>query len=58
MTDRKLQDSEKGTSVLDRFLKMVRETGSRRPRSSLGFYTRSALPALLSIQSGLKQEQL
>ena len=58
MTNRKTMDSERKNNTWSRFFEMVRKTESRRSRSDLEFYTRSAIPALLTLQSGLKQEQL
>ena len=58
MTNRKTMDSERKNNTWNRFFEMVRKTESRRSRSDLEFYTRSAIPALLTLQSGLKQEQL
>ena len=58
MMNKELRKSERNTNTLGRFLEMVRKTDSRRSRSDLEFYTRSAMPALLTLQSSLKLEQL
>ena len=58
MMYKELRKSERNTNTLGRFLEMVRKTDSRRSRSDLEFYTRSAMPALLTLQSSLKLEQL
>ena len=58
MMNKELRKSERNTNTLGRFLEMVRKTDSRRSRSDLEFYTRSAMPALLTLQSSLKPEQL
>jgi hypothetical protein len=53
-----MQDSGRNTNTWSRFLEMLRKADSRRSRSDLDFYTRSAMPALLTMQSGSKMEQL
>ncbi len=58
MEYREMPDYEKNGSVWNRFVEMVRRTDSRRSRSGLEFYTRSAVPALLTMQAGFRQEQL
>ena len=54
----KMQSSARNASTVGRFLQMVRKADSRRSRSALDFYTRSAVPALLTVQSAVRQEQL
>ncbi len=54
----KMQDSKRNSSPWSRFLEMVRKADNRRTRSDLEFYTHSAVPALLTMQSGSRQEQL
>ena len=58
MMYRRMQDSERSFNTVNRFFEMVRKTNSRRSRSDLEFYTRSAVPALITMQSLIKQEQL
>lgn len=58
MMYRKMQDSERSFNTVNRFFEMVRKTNSRRSRSDLEFYTHSAVPALLTMQSLIRQEQL
>ena len=58
MMYRKMQDSERSFNTVNRFFEMVRKTNSRRSHSDLEFYTRSAVPALLTMQSLIRQEQL
>lgn len=58
MMNSRMQDSGKNTNTWSRFLEMLRKADSRRSRSDLDFYTRSAMPALLTMQSGSKMEQL
>ena len=58
MMYRKMQDSERSSNTVNRCFEMVRKTNSRRSRSDLEFYTRSAVPALLTMQSLIRQEQL
>ena len=54
----KTQRSARSANTVGLFLEMVRKADSRRSRSGLDFYTRSAIPAFLAVQSVLKQEQL
>ena len=58
MMSQKIQHSGKNSNTWSRFFEIVRKTDSRRSRSDLEFYTRSAIPALLTMQSGMKPEQL
>ena len=58
MMNQKIQDSERKASLCSRFLETVRKTDSRRSRSGVEFYTRSAMPAMLTLQSCIRQEQL
>ena len=58
MMYKKMKASERNTNTLSRFFEMVRRTDSRRSGSDVDFYTRSAMPALLTMQSCFKQEQL
>ena len=58
MMNQKIQDSERKTSLCSRFLETVRKADSRRSRSGVEFYTRSAMPAMLTLQSCIRQEQL
>ncbi len=54
----KMQSSARNANTVGRFLEMIRKADSRRSRSGLDFYTRSAVPALLTAQSAVRQEQL
>ena len=54
----KKQNGKMNANTVSRFIEMVRRTDGRRSRSDLEFYTRSAMPALLTMQSCFKQEQL
>ena len=58
MTRNDMNENMRKNNAVGRFLAMVRRTDSRRARSDLDFYTYSAMPALLTMQAGLKQEQL
>ncbi len=58
MMNRKTKDSERISGTWNRFFEMVRKTDSRRSRSSLEFYSRSAVPALLTAQASIRPEQL
>ena len=58
MMYRKMQDSERNSNTWSHFFEMVRKTNSRRSRSDLEFYTRNAVPAILTMQSSIRQEQL
>ncbi len=58
MMNRKNRHSGRNANTWSSFFEMVRKTDSRRSRSDLEFYTRSAIPALLTMQSGVRQEQL
>lgn len=53
-----MQNSEKNANVWSRFFEMVRKMAARSSGSSLEFYGCSAMPALLTMQSGIKSEQL
>ncbi|MBR4503002.1 MAG: hypothetical protein IKP22_14145 [Clostridia bacterium] len=57
MTDKKLI-IEKNISTWSRFFEMVRKTDRRHSRTDLEFYTRSAMPTLLTMLSCFKPEQL
>ena len=57
MTDKKLI-IEKNISTWSRFFEMVRKTDSRHSRTDLEFYTRSAMPTLLTMLSCFRPEQL
>ena len=54
----KMGNTERSAATWNRFCEMVRKANSRRSRSDLEFYTHSAVPALLAMQSCFKQEQL
>ena len=58
MMNSRMQDSGRNTNTWSRFLEMLRKADSRRSSSDLDFYTRSAMPALLTMQSASKMEQL
>ena len=58
MMSQKIQHSGKNSNTWSRFFEMVRKTDSRRSRSSLEFYSRSAVPALLTAQASIRPEQL
>lgn len=58
MTHNDMNANARKFNAVGRFLDMVRRADSRRSRSDLDFYTYSAMPALLTMQAGLKQEQL
>jgi hypothetical protein len=53
-----IQYSERNANILSRFYEMVRKTAARSSGSNLEFYSYSTLPALLTMQSGFKSEQL
>ncbi len=53
-----IKNTENNASVWSRFYEMVRKTAARSSRSDLEFYSYSTLPALLSMQSAFKSEQL
>ena len=58
MMNGNMRNTEKNANTWSRFQETIRKAGSRRSRSGLDFYTRSAVPALLTLQSSLKEEQL
>lgn len=53
-----IQYSGKNAGIWSRFYEMVRKTSARSSRSDLEFYSHNTLSALLTMQSGLKAEQL
>ena len=57
MMDKK-SNLEKNINTWSRFFEMVRKTNSRHSRTDLDFYTRSAMPTLLTMLSCFKPEQL
>ena len=54
----KMGNTERSATTWNRFCEMVRKANSRRSHSDLEFYTRSAVPALITMQSLIRQEQL
>lgn len=58
MMNRKNQNPGRNANTWSRFFEMVRKTDSRRSRSNVEFYTCNAMPAILTMQSSLKAEQL
>ena len=54
----KTQYNGRKNNTVGRFLAMVRKADGRRARNDLDFYTYSAMPALLTMQSSFRQEQL
>ena len=53
-----IKNSENNVSVWSRFYEMVRKTAARSSRSDLEFFSYSTLPALLTMQSDFRSEQL
>ncbi len=53
-----IKNSENNASVWSRFYEMVRKTAARSSRSDLEFFSYSTLPALLTMQSDFRSEQL
>ena len=53
-----IRNSENNASVWSRFYEMVRKTAARSSRSDLEFFSYSTLPALLTMQSDFRSEQL
>ena len=45
-------------NIWERFCEMVRKTAARSSGSDLEFYSHSTVPALLTMQSGIRSEQL
>ena len=58
MMNTNIQHPENNINVWSRFFEMVRKSAARSSRSNLEFYSYSTLPALLTMQSGFKAEQL
>ena len=58
MMNRKMENSERNANTWSRFFEMVQKTDRRRSRNGLEFYGRSAMPALLTVQSSIRPEQL
>ena len=58
MMNTNIKNTEKNATILSCFCEMVRKTAARSSRSNLEFYTYSTLPALLTMQSGFKSEQI
>ncbi len=57
MMDKK-SSLEKNINTWSRFFEMVRKTNSRHSRTDVEFYTRSAMPTLLTMLSCFKPEQM
>ena len=58
MMNTNIQHPENNINVWSRFFEMIRKSAARSSRSNLEFYTYSTLPALLTMQSGFKSDQI